>query len=93
MKWTRFVWLGCVVISTASAAEFQLPTATPITNLKRLYPRTVIVENDKATSVLVVPADEAIRGAALRVQTEIQRRTGQRLPIVLDTDLVDDSWR
>jgi len=92
MKWTRFVWLGCVVASGASAAEFRLPTAAPITKLKRLYPRTVIVENGKAASVLVVPADGAIRAAAGRFQGEILRRSGQRLQVVLDTDLVDESW-
>ena len=93
MKWIRLVWLGCAVVSGGSAAEFQLPTATPITKLKRLYPRTVVVGNGKEASVLVVPADGAVRAAALRLQSELLRRTGQRLPIVLDTDLVDDSWR
>ena len=59
-----------------------------ITKLKRLYPRTVLVEKGKPRAVIVVAATPELRKSAESLQEALRQRTGATLPLLRDTQVV-----
>ena len=69
-----------------------LPKPQPITKLKPLYPRTVLVQNGKPAAIVVVPDDDQHATVAEKLRQTIQTATSASLPIVRATQFVDEDW-
>ena len=70
----------------------QLPDVSPVTSLKPLYPRTVLVQEGRAVSAVVVPREAGLQALAGELVRAIDTCTGAELRVHHDVDLVDESW-
>ena len=71
----------------------DLPKVEPLTKLKKLYPRTELVESGKPRALLVVPDTPGLGKVADEIRKTIQQLTGARLTTVRPEDLIDKDWQ
>ena len=83
--------VACLVVP--ARADDVAPRPTAITELKPLYPRTVLVENGEARSFIVIPEGRDYLELAEKLQGIVENATSAKLPIKRATELVNEDWR
>lgn len=86
MPLTAVLWL----VSPICAGP---PSPPPITQLKPLYPRTVLVQNGAPRCVVVRPDASEYEAVAHQFVELVRRQTGATLPVMRASALVDDDWK
>lgn len=87
------VLVGLVLGTAAILFAGEVRTTWPIIRkLKKLYPRTVLVENGRAHSFIVTPGGEEYAGAVSKLQSVFQREAGVRLAVKTASEIVDADW-
>jgi len=76
-------------IDNVRTGQSTLKSFSEVTEPKRLYPETTLVDDGEAAAIIVTPADDAWREVAAEVASAIEEATGATLQIV-DADEVGD---
>ncbi|MBM4084732.1 MAG: hypothetical protein FJ272_08085, partial [Planctomycetes bacterium] len=69
------------------------PPFEPIKQLKKLYPRTALVENGQPRCLVAVPDERQHDGLAKRFADLVRERTGASLDVKRALELVDEDWK
>ncbi|MGD8239445.1 MAG: hypothetical protein PVH68_12880, partial [Armatimonadota bacterium] len=87
------VTLLAIHLYLTSSVAAAPPSPSPITRLKRLYPRTVLVANGQPHCVVVTPDAPEYAALAEQFVALIRERTGAAVPVRLAAEVADEHWR
>src|ERR1051326_5086252 len=88
----RFLFAFLVGLATSTAMDIPGGGASRIAQLKDLYLRTELVAQGQARAVIVRPRDAEGAAAAARLATELTKRTGVQIPVVVDESAIREDW-